>query len=144
MSVRPSASVTDTNRPPGSPFFSGRTETLTSSPGLTVVAFHPAAHTKAKEVVGLKAPVQIHHLPCSFTTSTSIHECGFLPAEGLDRALELHHLRAVDAGRGVVRRGRRGGDEQDGERGKNSKSSDVPSIACGGMCWLRSGRHCTS
>jgi carboxymethylenebutenolidase len=26
-----------------------------------VVAFHPASHTKAKEVVGLKAPVQIHH-----------------------------------------------------------------------------------
>jgi carboxymethylenebutenolidase len=26
-----------------------------------VVAFHPAAHTKAKEVVGLKVPVQIHH-----------------------------------------------------------------------------------
>jgi carboxymethylenebutenolidase len=26
-----------------------------------VVAFHPSAHTKAKEVVGLKAPVQIHH-----------------------------------------------------------------------------------
>jgi carboxymethylenebutenolidase len=26
-----------------------------------VVAFHPAAHTQAKEVVGLKAPVQIHH-----------------------------------------------------------------------------------
>jgi carboxymethylenebutenolidase len=26
-----------------------------------VVAFHPAAHTKAQEVVGLKAPVQIHH-----------------------------------------------------------------------------------
>jgi carboxymethylenebutenolidase len=26
-----------------------------------VVAFHPAAHTKAEEVAGLKAPVQIHH-----------------------------------------------------------------------------------
>jgi len=26
-----------------------------------VVAFHPASHTKAAEVVGLKAPVQIHH-----------------------------------------------------------------------------------
>jgi carboxymethylenebutenolidase len=26
-----------------------------------VVAFHPAAHTKAEEVVGLKVPVQLHH-----------------------------------------------------------------------------------
>ena len=26
-----------------------------------VVAFHPAAHTKAEEVIGLKVPVQFHH-----------------------------------------------------------------------------------
>ena len=42
VNVRPSASSTDTNRPPGDPSRNGRTGTFTSSPVFTVVDFHPA------------------------------------------------------------------------------------------------------
>ena len=73
VTVRPSASLTDTNRPPGSPFFSGRTVTVTSSPGFTVVDFHPARTRYDGAVI---STVQTTTFP-SVATSTSIHECGF-------------------------------------------------------------------
>src|SRR5690242_21035377 len=79
VSVRPSASVTDTNRPPGSPFFSGRTVTFTSSPGFTVLAFQPARTRYDGAVI---STVHTTTLP-SVSTSTSIHECGFCQEKAL-------------------------------------------------------------
>src|SRR6185503_9342897 len=51
VNVRPSASSTDTNRPPGDPSRSGRTVTFTSSPVFTVVDFHPARTRYAGDVI---------------------------------------------------------------------------------------------
>jgi carboxymethylenebutenolidase len=48
-----------------------------------VVAFHPAAHTKAQEVVGLRSPVQIHHGKADRVSSYSV-------AHGADRLKVTH------------------------------------------------------
>src|SRR5262245_57092184 len=75
VSVRPSARVTETNRPPGVPSRSGRTDTFTSSPGFSVVDFHPAFTRYAGDVI---STFQVTVAPFSSCTSTSIQECGLV------------------------------------------------------------------
>src|SRR5688572_2942348 len=70
----PSGSVTETNRPPGSPFLNGLSVTLTLSPFFNVVDFQPARTRNVGDVISSD---HVTVPPLSFGTSTSIHECGF-------------------------------------------------------------------
>src|SRR5262245_16480844 len=73
VSTCPLASATETNSPPGSPFFIGRPVTLTLSPAFTVFDFQPARTRNVGEVIS-----KFHRSlpPLAFGTSTSSHACG--------------------------------------------------------------------
>src|SRR5678816_904735 len=68
VSVFPSGRVTETKRPPGSPFLSGLPTTFTLSPALTLVAFQPARTRKVGDVI---SKLQTSAPPLLLGTSTS-------------------------------------------------------------------------
>jgi len=67
--TRPSARVTETNSPPGSPFLKGRSVTVALSPDLRVDDFQPAFTRNVGEVISTD---QVTVAPLSFGTSMSI------------------------------------------------------------------------
>src|SRR5262249_30148815 len=71
--TRPSASVTLTKSPPGSPFLNGRAVNLILSPGLTEFDFQPA---RTRYAGGFISRFQTSVAPLSFITSISSQECG--------------------------------------------------------------------
>src|SRR5262245_28104962 len=74
-SSRPSASVTETKIPPGSPVRIGFSVTLILSPGLSVLAFQPERTRYGGGFISIDQTVGA---PFASATSRSIQECGFV------------------------------------------------------------------
>src|SRR5688572_32391446 len=78
-STRPSASMTETKIPPGSPVRIGFNVTLTLSPGLSVLAFQPERTRYGGGFISIDHRVA----PFASVTSRSIQECGFVQRNSL-------------------------------------------------------------
>src|SRR5687767_14814754 len=89
VTVRPSANVTETKRPPGEPSRIGRAVTLTLSPALSVLDFQPARSRNDGAVISSD---QVSMLPLSLGTSRSIHAWGLPQRNSLTVPLSVTDL----------------------------------------------------